>query len=334
MKTNVRITFKEALVLALFTVTIFLALHSSKIIWPEHTAAINCYGCFFSLMIIGKIIFRKIVIWEIETSRIRAHYHGDYRKIIYKRFPWSRALLVTAMIMIIFLAIISILKTSPFFNNWLIALGKPLPEICGWPSLLALVVLITLTLNGWLTRRNQLYNWATHRKIIRSQPNYFKIKLDWLDRTAITLAVALLVFLAFWLLGQKIWPAQAVVLNYYGWFFSLMIIGGVIFQWFAIWEVESKRIKSTLQGLMYYKFSWSNLMLRLANTICFLMITVCALNLFSFFYQWLECYSQMLGEIVGWPLFISFIILSILTFGGWYMRDQYGYQPKMTQTAY
>jgi hypothetical protein len=26
--------------------------------------------------------------------------------------------------------------------------------------------------------------------------------------------------------------------------------------------------------------------------------------------------------------------LSILTFGGWYMRDQYGYQPKMTQTAY
>lgn len=153
------------------------------------------------------------------------------------------------------------------------------------------------------------------------------MKKDYPFVAIMALAWAMLAFIIFKHLGDSHWPEKIIAFRYWGWFSAIMIIGGAVFRQISIQEIKTGRIRPTYSGLEGDKFIWSGFLLRIAWWIFFAIMIICLLNLFPFFYHWLEAFP-IPAAIIGWPLFWSDIILLLLILGGWSMRDQYAYDPK------
>ncbi len=133
-----------------------------------------------------------------------------------------------------------------------------------------------------------------------------------------TTACALLAFIIFQSLGENFWPEKITVFDYYGWFAAAMIVSGTIFHRIVLAEARTKRSRTF----------WSTIILRTGWALFYASLAVCLLNLFPFFSAWLGGNYPTLDVIIGWPLFISAVVLFILIFVGWFIRDQSVYGPE------
>lgn len=121
---------------------------------------------------------------------------------------------------------------------------------------------------------------------------------------------------------KNFWPEEGIILDYYGYFLGLMVLGSFAFHHLCLWEKRERRIVSYAYGKAILELPcWSTLLIRISLAICIFLAIVCLANLFPGFSGYLATKHEILDQIVGWPLFISLIVLVILSFGGVFARE-------------